>query len=81
MVENSLHRLEIDGFVSQLELCELRRTLDTAVRLLHALLSYYIYSSSSPSVEVKQNIISLMLDLYNLQLLNTQTFIYCCTHL
>ena len=79
MVENSLHRLEIDGFVSQLELCELRRILDTAVRLLHALSSYFI--CSSPSVEVKQNIISLMLELYNLQLLNTQTFIYCCTHL
>ena len=79
LVDNSLRRLEVDGFVSPIELGELRTTLDTAVRLLHALSSYFI--CSNPSAQVKQDIISLMLDLYNLNLLNTQTFIYCCANL
>ena len=77
-LENSIYRHELDGFVPTFELSELRATKDKFIRLLHALSSYSI---GDHHTAVKKDIISLMLDLYELKKLNAQTFIHCCVHL
>jgi hypothetical protein len=76
-IANSLHRLQLDGFVLPFELSELQSIADKWVRLLHALSSYGL--GSTPTT--KEDIISLLVGLYDLKQLDAQTFIYCCTNL
>ena len=75
-IESSLYRQSLDGFLTSFELAELLYIADRWIRLLHAISSYsvgYTY--------VKEDIISLMLDLYDLKQLNAHTFIDCCAKL
>ena len=77
-LEGSIYRLELDGFLSTFELSDLRATKDKFVRLLHLLSSYSI---GNRHTFTKKDIISLLLDLYELKTLTAETFIECCASL
>ena len=77
-LDDSIYRQELDGFLPTFELSELNATKDKFIRLLHALSSY---SVGDRHTTVKKDIISMMLDLYELKKLTAQTFITCCAHL
>ena len=77
-LEDSIYRQELDGFLPTFELSELHATKDKFIRLLHALSSYSVCDHHTT---VKKDIISMMLDLYELKKLNAQTFITCCANL
>ena len=77
-LEGSIYRLELDGFLSTFELSDLRATKDKFVRLLHLLSSYSIGNHRTSN---KKDIISLLLDLYELKKLPAETFIECCAYL
>ena len=78
-IGNSIRRLELDGFLPTFELFNLRTTADKWIRLLHILSSYDI--GGNRHISIKKDIISLMLDLYDLHQLNAKTLIHCCAHL
>ncbi len=78
VIGNSIRRLELDGFLLPFELNELHNIADKWVRLLHILSTYAI---GDHHTSVKKDIISLMLDLYDLKQLNAQTLIHCCASL
>ena len=77
-LEGSIYRLQLDGFLSTFELSALHATKDKFVRLLHLLSSCSI---GNRYTFTKKDIISLLLDLYELKKLSAETFIECCAYL
>ena len=78
LIETSIHRLTLDGFLSTFELNELCNIADKWLKLLDILSSYAI---GNRSTTVKREILLLLLDLYDLRQINPETFIDCCIHL
>ena len=78
LIETSIQRLALDGFLSAFELNELRDIADKWLKLLDILSSYAI---GNRCTIVKREILLLLLDLYDLHQLNAETLIDCCIHL
>jgi len=75
-IENSIYRLQLDGFLSTHDVGELRYTTDLWVELLNSLSSYLI-----GCVFLKRNIISLLLKLYSVKQISEELFIQTCVNL
>ena len=75
-IESIIRREEIDGLLSVQDASELRYVADLWMRLLHDLNSYHVGCTS-----VKRNIITSMLELYNLRQIDEETFITSCEKL
>ena len=71
-IENVLYRQQIDGLLTLQDVIEIRHVSDLWIKLLHTISSYSIGCRF-----VKKDVISLMLELYNLEQLDGQTFIDC----
>jgi len=69
-IENSIHRQQIDGFLSHFDAAELRYVGDLWIRLLHAIASYDIGCKFT-----KRDILTLLLELYTLNQLDKNVFI------
>jgi len=75
-IENSIYRLQLDGFLSTHDVGELRYTTDLWVELLNSLSSYLM-----GCVFLKRNIISLLLKLYSVKQISEELFIQTCVNL
>ena len=75
-VENSLYRLQLDGFLSSHDVSELRYITELWVELLNSLSSYLM-----GCVFLKRNIISLLLKLYSVKQISEEIFIDTCLKL
>jgi len=75
-IENSIYRLQLDGFLSTYDVGELRYTTDLWVELLNSLSSYLM-----GCVFLKRNIISLLLKLYSVKQISEELFIQTCVNL
>ena len=75
-IENSIYRLQLDGFLSTHDVGELRYTTDLWVELLNSLSSYLM-----GCVFLKKNIISLLLKLYSVKQISEEIFIDSCLKL
>ena len=75
-VEGIIHRQELDGLLSFQDAKELRFVADLWTRLLNNITSY-----SLGCAFVKGEIIRLLLELYNLHLIDERIFIACCEKL
>ena len=75
-IENSIYRLQLDGFLSTHDVGELRYTTDLWVELLNSLSSYLM-----GCVFLKRNIISLLLKLYSVKQISEEIFIDSCLKL
>ena len=75
-IENIIHRQELDGLLSAQDGRELRYVAGLWGRLLHNITSYSIGCRF-----VKEEIIALMLELYNLHQLDEKIFVSCCEKL
>jgi len=69
-IENSIYRLQLDGFLSTYDVGELRYTTDLWVELLNSLSSYLM-----GCIFLKKNIISLLLKLYSAKQISEEIFI------
>ena len=75
-IENSLYRLQLDGFLSTHDVGELRYITDLWVELLNSLSSYLM-----GCIFLKGNIISLLLKLYSTKQISEELFIKTCLNL
>ena len=75
-IENSIHRQQIDGFLSHFAAAELRYVGDLWIRLLHAIASFDIGCTFT-----KRDILSLLLELYTLNQLSKNVFVETCLKL
>ena len=75
-IENSIYRLQLDGFLSTHDVGELRYTTDLWVELLNSLSSYLM-----GCIFLKKNIISLLLKLYSAKQISEEIFIDTCLKL
>ena len=75
-IENSIYRLQLDGFLSTYDVGELRYTTDLWVELLNSLSSYLM-----GCIFLKKNIISLLLKLYSAKQISEEIFIETCIKL
>ena len=75
-IENIIRRQEIDGLLDVQDAKELRYVAGLWTTLLHNISTYNVGCAFA-----KGEIISLMLELYNLHQLDRKTFITCCEKL
>ena len=75
-IEELLKRQQLDGFLDQNDLCELRHIADLWTSLLQATLCYTVGCAF-----VKRNIITYLLELYSLGQINRSLFIETCLKL
>ena len=69
-IENSIHRQQIDGFLSHFTASELRYVGDLWIRLLHAIATFDVGCTFT-----KRDILTLLLELYTLNQLNRNVFV------
>ena len=69
-IENSIHRQQIDVFLSHFDAAELRYVGDLWIRLLHAIATFDIGCTFT-----KRDILTLLLELYTLNQLNKDVFV------
>ena len=75
-IENSIYRLQLDGFLSTYDVDELRYITNQWIELLNSLSSYLM-----GCVFLKKNIISLLLKLYFVKQISEEIFIETCLKL
>ena len=75
-IEASLKRQQLDGFLNDQDIAELRHTADIWVNLLKCMSSYKIGCEF-----VKRDIITYLLELYELCQINDRLFIEACLKL
>ena len=76
LIEESIRRQQLDGFLSNHDITELRYITDVWVKLLNALSSYSIGCEF-----VKRDIITLLLELFTWKQISSSLFIETCLKL
>ena len=75
-IEDSIHRQQLDGFLTSRDIAELRYITDVWLKLLNAVSCYGVGCEF-----LKRDIITLLLELYTIKQITSSLFIETCLKL